>query len=79
MFANGHNFHECVGEHVQFGTDISDLQLASANEGLWESVTPVLEHISDVRLVEGSIDHPVLGYKGVIDCVASYRYVIDEY
>ena len=73
LFSNGRNFHECVGEHLQFGTDVSELRLAEANGGLWESITPVLDHVTDVRLVESTVEHPVLGYKGVIDCVARYR------
>ena len=74
LFANGKNFHECVAEHLLLGSDVSDLPLNEDNRGLWMSVSPLLEHVSDVRLAEKFVEHPLLAYKGVVDCVARFRY-----
>jgi hypothetical protein len=39
----------------------------------WESLKSVLQSITDVRLVEGTVFHYELGYAGKVDCVASYE------
>lgn len=38
----------------------------------WRSLESVLPHLSDVRLVEGTVFHYDLCYAGKVDCVASY-------
>ncbi|NEQ96638.1 MAG: PD-(D/E)XK nuclease family protein [Cyanothece sp. SIO2G6] len=39
----------------------------------WQSLETVMLHISNVRLVEGTVFHYDLGYAGKVDCVASYQ------
>lgn len=39
----------------------------------WESIKLVLQEIDEVRLIEGTVFHPELGYSGKVDCVASYQ------
>ena len=39
----------------------------------WRSLETVLPHLSDVRLVEGTVFHYDLCYAGKVDCVASYQ------
>lgn len=39
----------------------------------WRSIEPVLQDISNVRLVEGTVFNYELGYAGIVDCVASFR------
>lgn len=39
----------------------------------WRSLKTVLPHLSDVRLVEGTVFHSDLCYAGKVDCVASYH------
>jgi genome maintenance exonuclease 1 len=41
----------------------------------WDSLQPVLEKIQTVRLVEGFVFHPDLGYAGKVDCIASYNQI----
>lgn len=40
-------------------------------EGFWDSVEPVLDHISDVQLIEGVVWHSS-GFAGSVDCVARW-------
>lgn len=40
-------------------------------EGFWASVEPVLDHISDVQLIEGVVWHSS-GFAGSVDCVARW-------
>lgn len=47
--------------------------LAAATDPYWDSVTPVLAEISHVRLVEGTVVHPDLGYAGRVDGIVQYR------
>ena len=39
----------------------------------WESIEPVLQDISAVRLIESPVFHYELSYAGRVDCVASYQ------
>lgn len=39
----------------------------------WESIEPVLQDVSHVRLVEGTVFNYDLGYAGIVDCVATFR------
>ncbi|MEB3210823.1 MAG: PD-(D/E)XK nuclease family protein [Leptolyngbyaceae bacterium] len=39
----------------------------------WTSLEPVLQHLDNVRLVEGAVFHYDLRYAGRIDCIASYQ------
>ncbi|GAB6020669.1 hypothetical protein CHUAL_003338 [Chamberlinius hualienensis] len=45
-------------------------------KGYWKSVGHVFQHFSDVVLLEKKVQHPVLCYKGVLDCVAKYRDIL---
>ncbi|MEL6221815.1 MAG: PD-(D/E)XK nuclease family protein [Cyanobacteria bacterium J06627_8] len=44
-----------------------------AAQPYWMSLEPVLQHLDDVRLVEGAVFHYDLKYAGRIDCIASYK------
>jgi hypothetical protein len=39
----------------------------------WQSIEPILQDITNVRLVEGTVFNYDLGYAGIVDCVASFR------
>lgn len=39
----------------------------------WQSIEPVLQEISNVKLVEGTVFNYDLKYAGIVDCVASFR------
>lgn len=54
----------------------------SSLSGLWTSVTSALVNINDSpELIEAPIVHPVLQYKGIVDCVSNvkYAYRLDGY
>ncbi|XP_044583333.1 uncharacterized protein LOC123264216 isoform X2 [Cotesia glomerata] len=40
----------------------------------YNSIKLILKDITDVRLIESHVVHPTLGYRGIVDCVASYRF-----
>jgi genome maintenance exonuclease 1 len=44
-----------------------------AAQPYWKSLEPVLEHLENVRLVEGAVFHYDLKYAGRVDCIATYR------
>jgi genome maintenance exonuclease 1 len=39
----------------------------------WQSIEPVLQDVSNIRLVEGTVFNNDLRYAGIVDCVASFR------
>ena len=39
----------------------------------WQSIEPVLQEISQVKLVEGTVFNYDLKYAGIVDCVASFK------
>ena len=39
----------------------------------WQSIEPVLQEISNIKLVEGTVFNYDLKYAGIVDCVASFR------
>lgn len=39
----------------------------------WQSIEPILQDITNIRLVEGTVFNYDLGYAGIVDCVASFR------
>lgn len=42
-------------------------------ERYMESISNVLEDISEVKAIESAVHHPTLTYVGIADCVARYR------
>lgn len=67
----GSNFHSSL-QHYFHTKEIppEDSSLAK----IWSSVTGVLNRIEiDPDLIEAPIVHPVLQYKGVVDCVSQVR------
>ncbi|HEY9891389.1 MAG TPA: exonuclease [Candidatus Sericytochromatia bacterium] len=39
----------------------------------WQSIEPVLQEVSNIKLVEGTVFNYNLKYAGIVDCVASFR------
>nr|CAB3263814.1 mitochondrial genome maintenance exonuclease 1 [Phallusia mammillata] len=64
--------HKSIEDYLN-GVPLKDICVESSAENLWESVLPHLNDITDVRKVEQRVEHPILGYKGYVDCVAKYR------
>jgi genome maintenance exonuclease 1 len=55
----------------------SPVEITDDVAGCWKSLEDVLLNISDVLLLEAEVTHPRLLYKGIVDCVASYKLVLD--
>lgn len=65
---NGKLFHSTIENYLL----IRNIPDATSNiYDTWQSVSPFIQQISDAPLVEKSIYHPHLKYKGIVDCVAS--------
>ncbi len=65
----GTSTHKYIEQYLQ-GEEIS---CPESVRPYWDSIEPVLQEISDVQLVEGTVFHDDLRYAGRLDCVASYR------
>lgn len=72
LFSNGTNLHLCIQKYLD---GQSDINLKEPNRGHWTSLELVLNDITDVACTEKPVKHPVLRYKGILDCVANYRFV----
>jgi genome maintenance exonuclease 1 len=71
LFGRGAILHRYIAERLQ--ANKIPTNVAQEVEGFWTSLQPVFSDISDVKVIEKHITHPFLCYKGVVDCVASYK------
>ncbi|KAL0280696.1 UNVERIFIED_CONTAM: hypothetical protein PYX00_001915 [Menopon gallinae] len=71
----GSKFHSVLKQYLEGGLCSTNITVPKEVEGCWNSVQSVLPEISDVRVVECNIHHPHLHYRGIVDCIASYRNV----
>ena len=69
LLKNGRLFHACI-ENILLQKEV---EIPSEVRFLHSSVQPVLEQIQAVQGVETRVLHPNLRYKGIADCIASYR------
>lgn len=73
IFARGRKLHKCIELHLtgkdEAYTDSTN-ELTFEIEGFFNSVRHVFDRIDTVRLIEQRIVHPLLLYRGIIDCVA---------
>lgn len=79
LLDRGSKFHTCIKQFLEV-KDERAVEVDADTEGVWKSVQNVLSKISDVRHLEEDVAHPILLYKGIVDCVASYEdvpYVIE--
>ncbi|XP_012229763.1 uncharacterized protein [Linepithema humile] len=76
LLEDGASLHSCIMHNLLE----KDYEVPSRIEPVFKSVQHVLEDVRYVKAVETHVAHTKLRYKGIIDCVASYRgenYVID--
>lgn len=66
-------FHSSLQEYLQV-TPKDESVLEPELEGCWKSLERVLPRISTVKLLESHVVHEKLKYRGIIDCIAVYRY-----
>ena len=71
-FAKGSNFHQCVQDKLE-GKPEDELTVSTENDGHWKSIQSVFGDINDVHFVEEKVSHPYLSYRGIFDCVATFR------
>ncbi|CAG0886267.1 unnamed protein product [Cyprideis torosa] len=70
LFSTGHALHQVIGAKL---LKKPLAEIPPAVEGHLKSLEDVWERIDDVRMIERHLKHPVLGYEGIVDCVARYR------
>lgn len=57
----------------------SDISHYDEVENCWKSLDAVIKNVSKPILVEKMVVHDGLSYKGIVDCVAFYKYLIYSY
>jgi hypothetical protein len=74
IFARGRKMHKCIELHL---AQKGDLDIKSETPeiepeliGYWTSLKPVFDSLHSVRLTEQRVVHPLLLYRGIVDCVA---------
>lgn len=72
LFLNGASLHLSIHKYLE-GKPMSEIDVKDANKGHWQSLQSVFKNISDVGCLEKSVKHPVLRYKGILDCMADYK------
>ncbi|XP_011165126.1 mitochondrial genome maintenance exonuclease 1 [Solenopsis invicta] len=76
LLEDGTSLHLCIAQSL-LG---KEYEVPSRIEPVFKSVQCVLDNVSHVKAIETHVAHMKLRYKGVVDCIASYRgenYVID--
>ncbi|XP_011063730.1 PREDICTED: mitochondrial genome maintenance exonuclease 1-like [Acromyrmex echinatior] len=76
LLKDGASLHSCIAQSL-LG---KEYEIPSKIEPVFKSVQCVLEDVHNVKAIETHVAHAKLHYKGIIDCIASYRnenYVID--
>uniref|UniRef100_A0A0A9WWU3 Uncharacterized protein n=1 Tax=Lygus hesperus TaxID=30085 RepID=A0A0A9WWU3_LYGHE len=66
----GSNFHSAVGKFLLNDEVCKD-------DLCMKSMKNVFPHITDIGVIESQVVHPQLAYRGVVDCVAKYKYVFE--
>ncbi|XP_043785505.1 mitochondrial genome maintenance exonuclease 1-like isoform X2 [Apis laboriosa] len=76
LLNNGKLFHSVIKNVLSYEETIIPPSIKS----VYFSVQPILNDIQTTYALEENIMHPTLRYKGIVDCIASYRdeiYLID--
>ena len=67
LFDRGSIIHKKIHQHFTGGQDGQ-----SANDAFWDSVNTEIWKFHSVHACEQKLTHSVLGYRGVIDCIACH-------
>lgn len=67
---NGKLFHSVIKSVLSYEETIIPPSIKS----VYFSVESILNDIQTTYALEENIMHPMLRYKGIVDCIASYRY-----
>lgn len=69
LLEDGISLHSCIAQNL-LG---KEYEVPSRIEPVFKSVQCVLGDMHHVRAIETYVAHKKLHYKGVVDCIASYR------
>lgn len=69
----GRELHEAISLVLSGEKSRDRVEVSENTAGLWRSVRPVLDQLTDVRMIEQELKHEQLGYRGYVDCVAEYK------
>lgn len=68
----GLRLHNLLQDYFTHGIEEHSITEAHPSYLVWKSVRPVLQQVDkQALLVERRVQHPVLRYKGVVDCVST--------
>ena len=70
IFSRGRKLHKNL-EYKLAGKGDKELNISKDIEGCWQSLQHVFDGIGSVRLLEQRVVHPLLLYRGIVDCVAT--------
>ncbi|XP_051507934.1 mitochondrial genome maintenance exonuclease 1-like [Myxocyprinus asiaticus] len=74
IFKQGKLFHAAIEEtFIQETPSKKEAEWPEGVTGYLESVSHVLNDITEVRAIESAVHHSTLQYLGIVDCVAHYR------
>ncbi|XP_017879138.1 mitochondrial genome maintenance exonuclease 1-like [Ceratina calcarata] len=76
LLDDGKLFHSCIQNVLSH----KEFEIPPRVKSAYFSVEPILNDIQNVYKLETYVTHPILRYRGIVDCIASYRdqvYVID--
>ncbi|CAG09509.1 unnamed protein product, partial [Tetraodon nigroviridis] len=80
LFRQGKLFHSAVEDLLtsagESKNDLEEAEYTPEVQGYLESISHILEDISEVRAIESVVQHHALNYMGIADCVARYRGVL---
>ena len=49
------------------------IEEGAPNTGYWQSISHVIQDITNVVAIESGVVHPLLGYAGTLDLIAEYK------
>ena len=71
MLAQGKAHHQNI-EGFLSGVPESEITITPNVTGFWKSVRPILDDCKQIES-ERWVTHPALDYRGIVDCVGTYR------
>lgn len=66
--------HELIRKHLL--DKKTKLSVPDNLAGCWQSLQPVFPLITKVHGLESHVVHPLLKYRGIIDCIGEFRFCI---
>lgn len=69
LLEDGASLHSCIAQSLSG----KEYEVPLKIEPVFKSVQHVLKDVHHVKAIETHVAHDKLRYKGIVDCVASYR------